>query len=182
MPAPTIGDAGVAHVRLTIVKLGADDPLDRIVDALRNHDDIDLVPRDPIGLDQIDLALGRRSDVGLLLILGPEAMTQRASERVRDLQPDLTVVTVAIETGRTSLTLQDPNLEELAKVIVALGHADRASGGFGKILSIRSRVSRRQEPERERRLPTVIESGIVPANIAILAAGRMKHAVRLPAA
>jgi hypothetical protein len=171
----------VAKVRLMVLKLGADDPLDRIVGALRRRAEIDLTPGRPIGLDTLESALIEHPDIDVLLILGPDGKAQQASERVRDIQSNLHVVSVALETGRTSLTLQDPNLDALTEMIVALGRADRATAGFGKILSIRSRLAGRAAPAPASRVPAIIEAGVVPDNIAILAdaLGWVEQATRI---
>jgi len=157
----------VAQVRLMVLKLGGDDPLDRIVDTLRQRADIVIDSFKSITLDAIDDALAGRS-FDVLLIICPEALMPQACGRARDFRPELNIVTVAIENGRTSMSLHDPNLEELAKVIVALGRAEPTSGGFGKLLSIRSRLTQRQQQPANSRLPVVRAVGIPQANTDVM--------------
>jgi len=138
----------LSQVSLIVLKLGADDPLDRIIDMLRRRDDIDLATVTPIALEDAKAALWAERDLDVLLVIGPEAETGEATEFVRDLQPDLHIITVAMESGRTSVTLPDPNFDELGEVIVALGQARKRGLRSGKIVIFRTRPPHREQQPR----------------------------------
>ena len=157
----------MSHVSLIVLKLGAEDPLDRIVDMLRRRRDVDLAIVTPIALGDAREVLQAKRDLDVLLIIGPQAEIGEATEFARDLHPDLLIVTVAVETGRTNLTLPDPNFDELGEVIVALGQAWKRAHRSGKILNFGAWLPRRQEEPQSR--PLVVEREVAPANVHILA-------------
>lgn len=155
------------QVSLIILKLGAEDPLDRIVDMLRRRGDVDLATVAPIAFDDAQAVLKAKRDLDVLLIIGPEAEIGEATEFARDLHPELLIVTVAMESGTTTLTLHDPSFDELGDAIVALGRARKRGVRSGNVLNFGSRPPRRED-EPPHAAP-IAGGGVDPVNMRILA-------------
>ncbi|MFN7398623.1 MAG: AAA family ATPase [Sandaracinobacter sp.] len=170
----------MTQVRLLVLKLGVDDPLDRIVDHLNQHDDIIVASLKAATIDDISrLLFGHTIDV--LMITCTEEQVSQAGESARAARPDVDIIMLAVESGRANLTLHDTNLNGLAKVIVALGSAKQSSGAYGKLLNFRSPFIHRREHSTSSDFPRALQSDFPPANAAVLnaAMGWVESATRL---
>jgi len=130
----------VTHV--LVIKDGADDPIDGILQSLASDPSIVIAASAPLDLAAgIEEARRRGTKLRVILIISREARIPLIVGEIREVLPDIHLVALAIETGTANLSLRDPNLDELNGVIHSLASPVR---GFrrekGKLLRFTARV------------------------------------------
>ncbi len=140
-------------VEVLIVKLGPQDLLDGLIGELGSHPEIELATAAPVRFDEAADAIRAQDQLDVVLILGPDRDAREVAAVIRDLRRSIHIVSVAIESGRTSLTLNYPSFKELGRTIAALGKAERTVPAEGTILSFRTPIAGDGSPRFRRRPP-----------------------------
>ncbi len=163
------------RVDLIVVQLLAGDPLDGLVEALRQSPGIELVAPHPVGLDEALALIASHGDVDVVLLMGPAAEIRDATERIRDRHRTIHIASIKVEPDKISLALADPNIDELSRIITSLGEAKKGwfSLARGKVLPMRPREGRAKlDPRPLSRVPAVIpQAEVEPDNLRIVSAG-----------
>ncbi|MFL5155520.1 MAG: ATP-binding protein [Microvirga sp.] len=161
----------VGKATVLVVKVGEDDPIDRLFETLSDDDAITLESPRPVGTG-VGLRLIRtKENIGVVIIIGREPAITPVVTAIRSIRADLHIIALAVETGTANLSLRDASFQELTHVIRALAESrpeesDRSRSG--KILRFRARPSGRQPGPSPRSLPVPIEPEIDPRRVEML--------------
>lgn len=164
----------VTHV--LIVKDGAEDPIDGILDSLAHDEVIALVSRIPVDVeDALDVVRGD-TPIHVVLIISREARIPEIVDAIRAERPDVHLVAVALETGTANLSLRDPNFEELNRVIHSLARPARGLlREKGKVLRFTARLpandlrdDAQTEVRPQRNLPALAIVQIDPKSVDVI--------------
>ncbi|MEI9852789.1 MAG: AAA family ATPase [Sphingomonas sp.] len=130
----------VTHV--LVIKDGAGDPIDVILQSLASDPAIALATPAPLNVAAgIEEARRRGTGLSVIMIISREARIPAIVGEIREVLPDIHLVALAIETGTANLSLRDPNFDELNGVLHTLA---RPARGFrrekGKLLRFTARL------------------------------------------
>ena len=161
----------VGKATVLVVKVGEDDPIDRLFETLSDDDAITLESPRPVGTG-VGLRLIRtKENIGVVIIIGREPAIAPVVAAIRSIRADLHIIALAVETGTANLSLRDASFQELTHVIRALAESrpeesDRSRSG--KILRFRARPPGRPPGPSPRNLPVPIEPEIDPKRVEML--------------
>lgn len=141
----------VTHI--LIVKDGADDPVDGIYANLSNDPAIRLAIPVPLDVEAGIEAVRSDPSIQVVLIIGREVRIPGIVAAIRQAQPNIHLVALALETGTANLSLRDPNFDELNRVIHSLALPAGPRRERGKVLHFTARL-----PTRDRRAETKMEA------------------------
>src|SRR3954454_24036622 len=161
----------VGKATVLVVKVGEDDPIDRLFETLSDADAITLESPRPVGTGVGMRLIRTKENIGVVIIIGREPAITPVVTAIRSIRADLHIIALAVETGTANLSLRDASFQELTHVIRALAESrpeesDRSRSG--KILRFRARPSGRQPGPSPRSLPVPIEPEVDPRRVEML--------------
>jgi hypothetical protein len=110
----------VGKATLLVVKVGEDDPIDRLFETLSDDDAITLESPRPVGTG-VGLRLIRTNEsIGVVIIIGREPAITPVVTAFRSIRADLHIIALSVQTGTANLSLRDASFQELTHVIRAL--------------------------------------------------------------
>jgi len=161
----------VGKATVLVVKVGEDDPIDRLFETLSDDDAITLESPRPVGTGVGMRLIRTKESIGVVIIIGREPAITTVVTAIRSIRADLHIIALAVETGTANLSLRDASFQELTHVIRALAESrpeqsDRSRSG--KILRFRARPPGRQPGPSPANLPVPIEPEIDPKRVEML--------------
>ena len=161
----------VGKATVLVVKVGEDDPIDRLFETLSDDDAITLELPRPVGTGVGMRLIRTKENIGVVIIIGREPAIAPVVAAIRSIRADLHIIALAVETGTANLSLRDASFQELTHVIRALAESrpeesDRSRSG--KILRFRARPPGRPPGPSPRNLPVPIEPEIDPKRVEML--------------
>src|SRR4051812_5138294 len=129
----------VGKATVLVVKVGEDDPIDRLFETLSDDDAITLESPRPVGTG-VGLRLIRtKENIGVVIIIGREPAITPVVTAIRSIRADLHIIALAVETGTANLSLRDASFQELTHVIRALAESGpRSPTGRDRVRSCAS--------------------------------------------
>jgi hypothetical protein len=161
----------VGKATVLVVKVGEDDPIDRLFETLSDDDAITLESPRPVGTGVGMRLIRTKENIGVVIIIGREPAITPVVTAIRSIRSDLHIIALAVETGTANLSLRDASFQELTHVIRALAESrpeqsDRSRSG--KILRFRARPPGRAPGPSPSNLPVPIEPEIDPKRVEML--------------
>src|SRR4051794_13015365 len=146
----------VGKATVLVVKIGEDDPIDRLFETLSEDDAITLESPRPVGAGVGMRLIRTQENIGVVIIIGREPAITPVVTAIRSIRADVHIIALAVETGTANLSLRDASFQELTHVIRALTDS-RPEERSGKILRFRARPTGRAPAPSPRNLPVPIE-------------------------